>query len=147
MDNKIMSKTRLAAIQLVAQQLINNQDIDLIKEDFDKNYLNTVLQDGFEKVKYNVSFLSNLISFYKSEDLNLISNKINSFIDFDRKFEKWDTINKAIILMSISEIKNSENKKIKIILNDYIEISKSFVSSKETKLINLILDKLIYEKK
>ena len=147
MDNKIKSKTRLAAIQLVAQQLINNQDIDLIKEDFDKNYLNTVLQDGFEKVKYNVSFLSNLISFYKSEDLNLISNKINSFIDFDRKFEKWDTINKAIILMSISEIKNSENKKIKIILNDYIEISKSFVSSKETKLINLILDKLIYEKK
>tara|TARA_Y100000590_G_C14961709_1_gene728952 strand:+ start:93 stop:536 length:444 start_codon:yes stop_codon:yes gene_type:complete len=147
MDNKIKSKTRLAAIQLVAQQLINNQDIDLIKEDFDKNYLNTVLEDGFEKVKYHVIFLSNLISFYKSEDLNLISNKINSFIDFDRKFEKWDTINKAIILMSISEIKNSENKKIKIILNDYIEISKSFVSSKETKLINLILDKLIYEKK
>ena len=147
MDNKIKSKTRLAAIQLVAQQLINNQDIDLIKEDFDKNYLNTVLEDGFEKVKYHVIFLSNLISYYKSEDLNLISNKINSFIDFDRKFEKWDTINKAIILMSISEIKNSENKKIKIILNDYIEISKSFVSSKETKLINLILDKLINEKK
>ena len=36
---------------------------------------------------------------------------------------------------------------MKIILNDYIEISKSFVSLKETKLINLILDKLINEKK
>ena len=34
MDNKIKSKTRLAAIQLVAQQLINNQDIETIKDDF-----------------------------------------------------------------------------------------------------------------
>ena len=147
MDNKIKSKTRLAAIQLVAQQLINNQDIDLIKEDFDKNYLNTVLEDGFEKVKYHVIFLSNLISFYKSEDLNLISNKINSFIDFDRKFEKWDTINQAIILISISELRNLEKSKIIIVLNDYIEISKSFVTLKETKLINSILDKLINENK
>ena len=61
MDNKIKSKTRLAAIQLVAQQLINNQDIDLIKEDFDKNYLNTVLEDGFEKVKYHVIFFNKSI--------------------------------------------------------------------------------------
>ena len=30
------------------------------------------------------------------------------------------------------------------LLNDYIEISKSFVSLKETKLINFILDKLTY---
>ena len=35
----------------------------------------------------------------------------------------------------------------KIIFNDYIEVSKSFVSLKETKLINSILDKLINEKK
>ena len=48
--------------------------------------------------------------------------------------------------MTISEIRNSEKEKIKIILNDYIEISKSFVSHKETKLINSILDKLINEK-
>ena len=28
MDNKLKSKTRLAAIQLVSQQLVNNQDIE-----------------------------------------------------------------------------------------------------------------------
>ena len=49
--------------------------------------------------------------------------------------------------MTISEIRNSEKEKIKIILNDYIEISKFFVSDKETKLINSILDKLINEKR
>ena len=74
-------------------------------------------------------------------------NLINSLINFDREFEKWDTINKAIILVAISELRNSKKEKIKIILNDYIEISKSFVNLQETKLINAILDKMLNEEK
>ena len=84
---------------------------------------------------------------FKFLDLKSIYTKINSIIKFDRKFEKWDTINKSIILIAISELENCDNKKIKIILNDYIEISKSFVNINDTKLINSILDKLINEKK
>ena len=147
MDNKLKSKTRLAAIQLVSQQLINNQDIELIKDDFDKHYYNTIIDDNLEKVQYNVNFLSKLISYFKTINFSFLSKEINKLIKFDRLFEKWDTINQAIILMAISEIRNSENQKTKIILNDYIEISKSFVSLDETKLINFVLDKLINEKK
>ena len=147
MDNKIKSKTRLAAIQLVSQQLINKQDIELIKEDFDKHYRNTIINDSKEKDKYNVNFLSKLISFFILIDQKIISKEINNIIKFDRQFENWDTINKAIILVAISELRNSDKERKKIILNDYIEISKSFVSLKETKLINLILDKLINENK
>jgi len=147
MDNRLKSKTRLAAIQLVSQHLVNNQDIELIKEDFDKYYYGTIIDENLDKVKYNFDFLSKLIIYYKSLDLNLICKKINSIIKFDRKFEKWDTINKAIILIALCELKNSDKNKVIIILNDYIEISKSFVNIKETKLINSILDKFINEKK
>ena len=146
MNNKLKSKTRLAAIQLVSQHLINNQDIEYIKDDFDKYYRNTIIDEGSEKIEYNLSFLSKLISFYKTTDFKTLSKEINSKIKFDRKFEKWDNIIQAIILISISEIRNSSKEKIKIILNDYIEISKSFVNINETKLINSILDKLINEK-
>ena len=146
MNNKLKSKTRLAAIQLVSQHLINNQDIEYIKDDFDKYYRNTIIDEGSEKIEYNLSFLSKLISYFKITDFMTLSKEINSKIKFDRKFEKWDNIIQAIILISISEIRNSSKEKIKIILNDYIEISKSFVNIKETKLINLILDKLINEK-
>ena len=147
MDNKMKSKTRLAAIQLVSQQLVNNQDIESIKDDFDNHYRNTVIDNSLEKIQYNVNFLSKLVDFFKTTNLQNISEEINNLITFNRKFEKWDTINKAIILVAISELRNSEKEKIKIILNDYIEISKSFVTIKETKLINSILDKLINEKK
>jgi len=146
MDNKLKSKTRLAAIQILAQQLINNHDIEIIKEDFDKHYRNTSIDESSEKIKYNIKFLSKLIFFFKKIDYQTISQEIDKIIKFDRKFEKWDTIIQAIILIAISEIRNSENTKMKIILNDYINISKSFVNLKETKLINSILDKLINEK-
>ena len=147
MNNKLKSKTRLAAIQLVSQHLINNQDIEYIKDDFDKYYRNTIIDEGSEKIEYNLIFLSKLISYFKITNFKTLYKEINSKIKFDRKFEKWDNIIQAIILISISEIRNSSKEKIKIILNDYIEISKSFVSIKETKLINSILDKLINEKK
>ena len=146
MNNKLKSKTRLAAIQLVSQHLINNQDIEYIKEDLDKYYRNTIIDEDSEKIEYNLSFLSKLISYFKITEFKTLSKEINSKIKFERKFEKWDNIIQAIILISISEIRNSSKEKIKIILNDYIEISKSFVNINETKLINSILDKLINEK-
>ena len=143
MDNKLKTKTRLAAIQLVSQQLINNQDIEIIKDDFDKYYLNTKIDKSSEKIEYNINFLSKLVSYYKKINSKKLSQEINSFITFERKFEKWDTINKAIMLVAISELKCSKNFKDKIILNDYLEISKSFVNLKDTKIINAILDKFI----
>ena len=147
MDNKIKSKTRLAAIQLVSQQLVNNQDIENIKKDFDKYYRNTKIDDTSEKIEYNVNFLSKLVNYFKMIDIKNISEEINGLIKFDRKFEKWDTINKAIVLVAICELRKSEKNKIKIILNDYIEISKSFINLQETKFINAILDKMINEEK
>ena len=147
MDNKIKSKTRLAAIQLVSQHLVNNQDIESIKNDFDQHYRNTQIDNSSEKIQYNVNFLTKLVNFFKMIDIKNISEEINTIIKFDRKFEKWDTINKAIILVTISELRNSEKNKIKIILNDYLEISKSFVNLQDIKFINAILDKMINEQK
>jgi len=147
MDNKIKSKTRLAAIQLVTQQLINNQDIESIKDEFDIHYRNTTIENNSEKIQYNVIFLSKLVDYFKTINYEAISQEINNLIKFDRKFEKWDTINKATILVAIAELRNSEKEKVKIILNDYIEISKSFVTLQETKFLNAILDKMINEKK
>ena len=143
MDNKLKSKTRLAAIQLVSQHLVNDEDIEFIKDDFNKYYRNTKIDTSSEKIKYNINFLSKLVNYYKKINIKNISQEINKFITFDRKFEKWDTINKAILLVAISELKNSKSIKYKIILNDYLEISKSFVNLKDTKIINALLDKFI----
>ena len=141
MDNKLKSKTRLAAIQLVSQHLVNDEDIKFIKDDFNVYYRNTKIDTSSDKIKYNINFLSKLVNYYKKINIKNISQEINNLITFDRKFEKWDTVNKAILLVAISELNNSKNIKYKIILNDYLEISKLFVNLKDTKIINAILDK------
>ena len=71
---------------------------------------------------------------------------LNNYIELDRKFEKWNSVLKSLIFALISELQNSDEKKIKIIFNDYLNISKSLVSSKETKLLNAIIQKFINEK-
>ena len=108
------------------------------KDDFDNHYRNTIIDNSLEKIQYNVNFLSKLVDFFKTTNLQNISEEINNLITFNRKFEKWDTINKAIILVAISELRNSKKEKMKIILNDYIEVSKSFVGLKDG-IISLIL--------
>ena len=120
MDNKLKSKTRLAAIQLVSQQLINNQDITNIKDDFDQYYRNTKIDNSSVKIEYNINFLSKLINYYKKMKLKNLYQEINDLIIFDRKFEKWDTINKAILLVAISELKHSKNIKYRIISEQII---------------------------
>ena len=68
---------------------------------------------------------------------------LKNFIDINRKFEKWDNILKSIIFAIIAELLITEKNKFKIVFNDYLNISKSLVSQKETKLINAIIQKYI----
>ena len=152
MDNFLKSKTRLAFIQLIFENLSTKNDIFEIFTIFDVNYKNTSVKNFNDKeqikFEFNSNFLKKLIIFYYdySKSENYIDS-INRFIDFDRSFKKWDLINQSIILAALSELNNVEKIKIKIVLNDYLNVGKSFVDDKEIKTINAILDKIIYEKK
>ena len=152
MDNFLKSKTRLAFIQIIFENLSTKNDIFEIFTIIDLNYKSTSVENfndkGQIKFEFNSNFLKKLINFYyhytKSE--NYI-DLINRFIDFDRSFKKWDLINQSIILAALSELHNIEKNKIKIVLNDYLNVGKSFVDDKEIRTINAILDKIIYDKK
>jgi transcription termination factor NusB len=152
MNNFLKSKTRLAFIQIIFENLSTKNDIFEIFTIIDLNYKSTSVENFNDKEKikfeFNSNFLKKLINFYyrytKSE--NYI-DLINRFIDFDRSFKKWDLINQSIILAALSELHNIKKNKIKIVLNDYLNVGKSFVDDKEIRTINAILDKIIYEKK
>ena len=144
MDNKVKSKTRLAAVQVIFQNLINKKKLKNIKDEFDNYYKNTTLEVHGDKVQYNGNFLSKLIDYYDRTLLIFDFNiEINKYLKFDRSFEKWDFINKAIMMMAISELKNCDKNKSKIIINEYIELSKLFLNLQDTKIINAVLDKFI----
>ena len=153
MDNKIKSKTRLAIIQYIFLVLSRKkEDSKKIKEEFDnyfygKTFSNISDNNEFEMI-YNKNLFSklsnNFIQLYKTK--GIIKN-LNNYIDFDRKFEKWDLINQAIIISILSELSITSKEKIKIVLNDYLNVAKSFVSLNEVKMINAIIDKYLNDRK
>ena len=148
MQNYTKSQTRLAFVQYIFQNEFLNTDSSESIEDFQKHFYDTNLsiideQNEF-KLKFNKNFLTRLFfSFQKNINKKIIIEDLNKFININRKFEKWDNILKSIMFAIITELKITEKNKFKIVLNDYLNISKSLVSQKETKLINAIIQKYI----
>ena len=135
MQNYIKSQTRLAFVQYIFQnEFISTDSLESI-EDFQKHFYDTniaIIDEKKEfKLKFNKNFLNKLFSSLKNNiHKKNITEDLNGFIDINRRFEKWDNVLKSLIFAII-------------VLNDYLNISKSLVSQKETKLINAIIQKYI----
>ena len=152
MQNYTKSQTRLAFIQYIFQSEFLNLDENEDIEDFQKYFYNSNITAIGEKKDFILKFNKNLLkklsdNYLNNFDKTNIINQPNEFVDLDRKFEKWNAVLKSLIFAFISEIQITEQNKIKILFNDYINIPKSLVSLKETKLMNAIIQKYIDEKK
>ena len=148
MQNFIRSQTRLAFVQYIFQSEFSNSETNLDIQDFQEHFYNSniaIIDEKKEfKLKFNKNFLNKLFLNYKKNiNKKKLINDLNNIINLNRKFEKWDNILKAIIFAIISEILITDKKKFKIVFDDYLNISKSFVTIKETKLINAIIQKYI----
>ena len=148
MQNYIKSQTRLAFVQYIFQnEFLDTDSLESI-DDFQKHFYDTniaIIDEKKEiKLKFNKNFLNRLFFSLKNNiNKKNITEDLNGFIDINRRFEKWDNILKSIIFAIIAELLITEKNKFKIVFNDYLNISKSLVSQKETKLINAIIQKYI----
>ena len=152
MQNQIKTKTRLAYIQFIFSTFFSKGEIIDETEHF-HNYFYKLSIPATEKdqetiVDFNKNFFTKLsFSYFEFIKKNNVEDLIDSFINFDRKYKNWSFINKSIILAIFSEIEISKKEKIKILINDYFNISKSLITKKELGMINAITDKYINEKK
>tara|TARA_B100000674_G_C37193438_1_gene625088 strand:+ start:11 stop:481 length:471 start_codon:yes stop_codon:yes gene_type:complete len=152
MQNFTKSQTRLAFIQYIFQSEFLKIDTKNNIEDFQNYFYNTnisLIGDKKEfKLRFNKNYLKKLCeNYFNNFKKENIINQLNNYIDIDRKFDSWNIVLKSLIFALISELEIEEDKKIKIIFDDYLNISKSLVSLKETKLMNAIIQKYINEKK
>ncbi len=151
MQNYLKSQTRLAFIQYIFHMEFFKSNSFQNAEEFEKNFYNTNIAAIGEKKEFKLKFNKNffkklsdnyLQNFYKDE----IIKKLNKYIKLERKFEKWNGVLQSLTFAILSELEIADKKKIKILLNDYINISKTLVTSKETKLLNAIIQKFLDEK-
>ena len=151
MQNNIKTETRLAFIQFIFSSFFSDISIEENSKEFEKYFnklsVSSIDQKDESLISFNKNYFTKLISSYNIfiKDYD-VENIINHLIKFDRKFESWDRINKSIILSIFSELEITKKEKIKILLNDYLNISKLLIPKKELGMINAIADKYINEK-
>ena len=115
---------------------------------FYKLSVSSIEQNNETIIKFNKNYFKKLTKNYNEFiKNNNIENTINSIIKFDRNYENWDHITKSIILSILSELEITKKEKVKILLNDYLNISKTLITKKDLGMINAITDKYISDRK
>ena len=141
--NKHLPKTlsRLAAVQTCFQSFYGDSSLNITASEFNKYRLNKILDKNNIKMNYDKNYFNNIISYIENFKSNYDSeNFFSKFLFKKRPYERLDLITKAILIVATSEILNNKSINKNIIINDYIEISKSFLEKPEVSMINAILD-------
>jgi len=147
--NKNISKnlSRLAAIQSFFQSIFLEKSINLIAIEFNEFRLKKILDSDNINLKYEKNYYQELISYIEKFHIDYnINEYFSKYIKTKRPYKRLDKITKSILVVASSEIIYKNKIKKKIIINDYIDIAKSFLDRPEVSMINAVLDK-IYESK
>ena len=151
MQNHTKTETRLAFIQFIFSSLFSDATVEENTVEFENYFyklpVSSIEQKNEKPINFNKNYFKKLTNSYdefiKTHDIEEI---INSIIKFDRSFENWDQINKSIVLSIFSEIEITKKEKVKILLNDYMNISKTLIPKQDLSMINAITDKYLSDK-
>ena len=151
MQNSIKTETRLSFIQFIFSSFFSNSTVEENMNEFENYFYKlsvpSIKQNRDININFNKNFFKKLTTSYAQFiKYQNIEDIINSLIKFDRKYKNWDQINKSIILSIFSELEITNKEKAKIVINDYINISKTLIPKKDLGMINAITDKYLSDK-
>ena len=151
MQNSIKTETRLSFIQFIFSSFFSNSSVEENMSEFENYFyklsIPSIKKNKDTNINFNKNFFKKLTTSYAQFiKYQNIEDIINSLIKFDRKYKNWDQINQSIILSIFSELEITKKEKIKIVINDYINISKTLIPKKDLGMINAITDKYLSDK-
>ena len=133
------SSARLFAVQILFEMEINGKKINNILERLTNEYLIEISRlNKTEKADKNhlIKILKGVTKNQKDIDLNINDNLIGWSLS------RIDSVSRAILRSALYELRECIDIPVKVIINEYIEISKSFFEGDEPNFINGILDKI-----
>tara|TARA_Y100001954_G_scaffold200969_1_gene220017 strand:+ start:1573 stop:1962 length:390 start_codon:yes stop_codon:yes gene_type:complete len=118
---------------------INGKKINSILERLTDEYLIEISRlNKTEKADKNhlIKILKGVTKNQKDIDLNINDNLIGWSLS------RIDSVSRAILRSALYELRECNDIPVKVVINEYIEISKSFFEGDEPNFINGILDKI-----
>lgn len=134
---------RLNAVQALFQMEASNQGMDYVAWDFIENGFGDMI-DEVKLPPSNMKYFKNLLQ-SAVDNQQKIDKLIHAQLPDNWSMGRIDPTIRAIFRASCAELLLNETP-VKVVLNEYIEISKSFFpEGKEIGFINSIIQKLIKE--
>lgn len=133
------SSARLFAVQILFEMEINGKKINSILERLTDEYLieiSRLNKTGKADKNHLIKILKGVTKNQKDIDLNINDNLIGWSLS------RIDSVSRAILRSALYELRECNDIPVKVIINEYIEISKSFFEGEEPNFINGILDKI-----
>ena len=133
------SSARLFAVQILFEMEINGKKINSILERLTDEYLieiSRLNKTGKADKNHLIKILKGVTKNQKDIDLNIKDNLIGWSLS------RIDSVSRAILRSALYELRECIDIPVKVIINEYIEISKSFFEGDEPNFINGILDKI-----
>lgn len=125
-------RSRELLLQAIYQWIISNEEISKIEKQFLEQ----------EKNKISKAFFSNLIKNIP-KNIELLNSLMKPYIN--RDLEELGNVEHAILYIATYEMKFNIETPYKIIINEAIEMAKTFGAEGSYKMINTVLEKLAIE--
>ena len=127
-------KARQNTVQALYQWLITNKDLDEVIAEFENDKYKLAKTD----VDYFRSLLKGTITYHEELDAKIINL-------LDRPIEELDTIERAILHIGCYELEYHNDIPWKSVINESVELAKTFGAEDSYKYINGVLDKVAKE--
>ncbi len=124
-------KAREFAVQAIYSWQLSKNDLNEIETNF--------LIDN-QKRRFDIPYFQKLLQGV-GEHLELIDSAISPYVD--RPLEEIDQVEKAILRMAVFELSHVQEVPYKVVINEAIELAKSFAADDSHKFVNGVLDKVV----
>lgn len=124
-------KAREIAVQAVYSWQLTQNDISEVEANF--------LADNTKR-RLDTAYFSQLLRGVAS-NVTEIDNVISPLVD--RPLDEVDHVEKAILRVGIFELRDCKEVPYKVVINEAIELAKSFAADDSHKFVNGVLDKVV----
>ncbi len=131
--------TRLLLTQILYQHHVRQQPLPVVAKEYSVHHLNPKPQH------YHRDFFDAMVRFLTEERASL-EKKLRSYETEHWRYERMDPVLLGILMVGMAELLAQPETPTNVIIHEYIELSKDFLTDKDAKFVHALLDKMVIEK-
>jgi N utilization substance protein B len=134
------SAARLAAIQALYQMEVSDHGADAVVREFLRHRLSDQVDDNLI-ANADPAFFGHIVRGVTGERDEL-DDMVAAVLSSDLGVDRLETVLKVVLRAGAYELSNYLDVPVRVIISEYVDIADAYFGSKETGLVNAVLDRI-----